>query len=265
MPSRLFTDNDEQVRFDYLKGIICFVPGLCKMLFLLIIHLVRSFVRFQGSSIVCYSSSIFKWCPGRFAVQHCVQVFLHFRLKVGPERLSNSTLPALLLSCPSKPHIFYSSRSHRFSEWLTFPIKYRDLDTRSRLVFTVWDVSTPPLSSSSSSSSLTLTSAPAAPPTQTYSQPMAVPVGGTSMLLFNKRGLLKLGFRKLLLWPEKEGDGAVNSTTPHKTGSSALGLEKVCCKLGRRVSFFSFPPNYFHHFYSLLHTSSPISPDYWQV
>ena len=89
----------------------------------------------------------------------------------------------------------------RFSEWLTFPVKYPDLLPTSRLVFTVWAVSHP----SSTTANVDTTSTP-------------FPLGGTSLPLFNKRGVLKLGRRRLLLHLGRAGDGSPHSSTPHKVG-----------------------------------------------
>ena len=89
----------------------------------------------------------------------------------------------------------------RFSEWLTFPVKYPDLLPTSRLVFTVWAVSHP----TSTTADVETTSTP-------------FPLGGTSLPLFNKRGVLKLGRRRLLLHLGLPGDGSPHSATPHKVG-----------------------------------------------
>ena len=89
----------------------------------------------------------------------------------------------------------------RFGEWLTFPVKYPDLLPTSRLVFTVWAVSHP----SSTTADVSTSSTP-------------FPLGGTSLPLFNNRGVLKLGRRRLLLHLGVPGDGSPHSSTPHKVG-----------------------------------------------
>lgn len=87
----------------------------------------------------------------------------------------------------------------RFAEWIAFPVKYKDLSPTSQLVFTVWETNGNPL-------------------------------GGTCFPMFNKKGLLKLGRRKLLLWPDVEGDGSnmYRSATPYKHEKTELDrLEKA--------------------------------------
>ena len=117
--------------------------------------------------------------------------------------LSPSSIPSSLpaASSSSAPHTGRELDQLRFSEWLTFPVKYPDLLPTSRLVFTVWAVSHP----SSTTADVSTSSAP-------------FPLGGTSLPLFNKRGVLKLGRRRLVLHLGVPGDGAPQSSTPHKVG-----------------------------------------------
>ena len=118
--------------------------------------------------------------------------------------LSPSSLPSSLPAATSQsaPLTGRELDQLRFSEWLTFPVKYPDLLPTSRLVFTVWAVSHP----SSTTADVDTTSTP-------------FPLGGTSLPLFNKRGVLKLGRRRLLLHLGVPGDGSPHSSTPHKVGA----------------------------------------------
>eukprot|EP00462_Mataza_sp_D1_P020946 CAMPEP_0175147654 /NCGR_PEP_ID=MMETSP0087-20121206/16121_1 /TAXON_ID=136419 /ORGANISM="Unknown Unknown, Strain D1" /LENGTH=820 /DNA_ID=CAMNT_0016432885 /DNA_START=12 /DNA_END=2474 /DNA_ORIENTATION=+ len=121
----------------------------------------------------------------------------------------------------SKPLGLQSSTTYRcfpteqmsWNEWLTFPVKYRDLSPTSQLVFTVWEIR--------HTSVVTETSE-----FKTFSSQQAVPLGGTCLPMFNKKGILKLGRRKLNLWEDVEGDGSVNTKTPYKT-KKAVGMDKL--------------------------------------
>lgn len=44
-------------------------------------------------------------------------------------------------------------------------------------------------------------------------------VGGATILLFNSKMQLKTGKQKLRLWPGKEADGSLPTTTPGKVSS----------------------------------------------
>lgn len=48
-------------------------------------------------------------------------------------------------------------------------------------------------------------------------------VGGATIFLFNSKKQLKTGKQKLQLWPQKEADGRVPTTTPGKVGNLFLG------------------------------------------
>lgn len=71
----------------------------------------------------------------------------------------------LAVPITSRYKCFPIGASIKFKEWLTFPIKYRDLSPTSRLVLTVYNVSS--------------------------GEPVIV--GGTCLPMFNKKGVLKLG------------------------------------------------------------------------
>ena len=108
-----------------------------------------------------------------------------------------------------------------WNEWITLPIRYCDLPLNSQITFTIWDISGPR---------------------------SAVPVGGTTFRLFGKKwcvhfltlqGLremndlgrtLRRGKHRMILWPDREADGANETTTPSKMGTrdETGRLEKVC-------------------------------------
>ncbi|CAG8726130.1 17305_t:CDS:10, partial [Acaulospora morrowiae] len=78
-----------------------------------------------------------------------------------------------------------------WNEWLTIPLKFRDLPVTSQLALTVYDV---------------------------YGPRKAVPIGGTTFRLFGKYNTLRRGKHKCYLWPNVEADGREHTTTPSKVG-----------------------------------------------
>ncbi|KDQ06726.1 hypothetical protein BOTBODRAFT_167791 [Botryobasidium botryosum FD-172 SS1] len=98
--------------------------------------------------------------------------------------------------------------NYTWNEWITFPIKYCDLPLNSQITFTVWDIAGPR---------------------------SAVPVGGSTFKMFGKKWTLRRGKHRLLLWPEQEADGSVESRTPSKVGlKDEMGrLEKLVKKFER--------------------------------
>lgn len=151
--------------------------------------------------------------------------------------------------------ITFSGPNIVFNEWLTFPVTYKDLSPSSCFVFTLWKIEPPapypsrpgvspllPINSSSStspSSAKVIDSLSRLPPTlgssfipplgQSLSEavqlgsagmtPRQTPLGGSCMPVFNKAGMVKLGTRRLYLWPGVQGDGTQNTTTPYKDPS----------------------------------------------
>lgn len=97
-----------------------------------------------------------------------------------------------------------------WSELITLSTKYRDLTHNSQLALTVWDVSC------GKNEGL---------------------VGGATIRLFNGNRQLKTGKHKLRLWPGKEADGSIDSTTPGKVPKEERGelerLEKLVNKYER--------------------------------
>ena len=138
--------------------------------------------------------------------------------------LSPSTLPSSLPSSSSSspPYASRELDQLRFSEWITFPVKYPDLLPTSKLVFTVWAVSHPqstvaePLPPAPSGAA-----SPLPPSASPLSASTAYPLGGTCMPLFNGKGILKLGRRRLLLHLGVPGDGSLHTSTPYKEGKSS--------------------------------------------
>lgn len=70
-----------------------------------------------------------------------------------------------------------------WNEWLSFPVRYRDLSRNSLLAITVWGVGW-------------------------------VPVGGTTISFFTKQGVLRDGNQCLRIWPGVEADSSTHTTTP---------------------------------------------------
>ncbi|KAI8618326.1 kinase-like domain-containing protein [Chytriomyces sp. MP71] len=74
-----------------------------------------------------------------------------------------------------------------WNEWITFPLKYRDLPLSTQLAFTIWDV---------------------------YGPRKTVAIGGTTFSLFGKHSALRKGKHKLRVWMGVEADGAIDTVTP---------------------------------------------------
>ncbi|RHZ89967.1 hypothetical protein Glove_9g253 [Diversispora epigaea] len=90
---------------------------------------------------------------------------------------------------------YKSFKNHwSWNEWLTIPLKYRDLPVTAHLALTVWDI---------------------------YGPRKVVPVGGTTFRLFGKYNTLRKGKHKCYLWPGVEADGRENSITPSKVGNKS--------------------------------------------
>lgn len=70
-----------------------------------------------------------------------------------------------------------------WNEWLSFPVRYRDLSRNSLLAVTIWGVGW-------------------------------VPVGGSTISFFTKQGVLRDGNQCLRVWPGVEADSSTLTTTP---------------------------------------------------
>ncbi|KAH9902568.1 atypical/PIKK/PI3K protein kinase [Cubamyces lactineus] len=112
------------------------------------------------------------------------------------------------LTIPFRTSFKAFKKDYTWNEWITFPIRYCDLPLNSQITFTVWDIAGPR---------------------------SAVPVGGTTFRLFGKKWTLRRGKHRMILWPDREADGANESTTPSKIGTrDEMGrLEKLVKKFER--------------------------------
>ncbi|CAG2221388.1 PIK3C3 [Mytilus edulis] len=77
-----------------------------------------------------------------------------------------------------------------WNEWITLPLKFSDLPRNAMMAMTIWDI---------------------------YGTNKAIPVGGTAISLFGKRGTFRKGMIDLKVWPNVEADPQNHSTTPGKT------------------------------------------------
>ncbi|KAI0709903.1 atypical/PIKK/PI3K protein kinase [Earliella scabrosa] len=112
------------------------------------------------------------------------------------------------LTIPFRTAFKAFKRDYTWNEWITLPIRYCDLPLNSQITFTVWDIAGPR---------------------------SAVPVGGTTFRLFGKKWTLRRGKHRMILWPDREADGANESTTPSKMGQrdESGRLEKLIKKYER--------------------------------
>ncbi|KAI6042471.1 atypical/PIKK/PI3K protein kinase [Pisolithus marmoratus] len=109
------------------------------------------------------------------------------------------------LTIPFRTSFKAFKNNYVWNEWITFPIRYCDLPLSSQITFTVWDIGSPRT---------------------------AVPVGGSTFRMFGKKGTLRRGKHRLLLWLDQEADGSMESKTPSKPGTrDEMGrLEKLVKK-----------------------------------
>ena len=75
-----------------------------------------------------------------------------------------------------------------WDEWLTMPLRIKDLPRNSQLAITVWDIESP--------------------------QQGDVPVCGATISLFDKYGEFRQGLNELRMWPNRAADGNTRTTTP---------------------------------------------------
>ncbi|CAA7266904.1 unnamed protein product [Cyclocybe aegerita] len=133
--------------------------------------------------------------------------------------VQSSTLSDLYVTCqlvadnkpltiPFRTSFKAFKNSYTWNEWITLPIRYCDLPLSSQIAFTVWDIGGPR---------------------------QAIPVGGSTFRLFGKKWTLRRGKHRLLLWPNVEADGSVETTTPSKLAvQDEMGrLEKLVKKYER--------------------------------
>ncbi|KAL7279363.1 hypothetical protein ACG7TL_007204 [Trametes sanguinea] len=112
------------------------------------------------------------------------------------------------LTIPFRTAFKAFKKDYTWNEWITLPIRYCDLPLNSQITFTVWDIAGPR---------------------------SATPVGGTTFRLFGKKWTLRRGKHSMILWPDREADGAIETTTPSKIGTrDEMGrLEKLVKKYER--------------------------------
>lgn len=72
-----------------------------------------------------------------------------------------------------------SINQYNWNRVIQFPIKYQSLPLSSHIVITIWDIIEPGVK---------------------------VPCGGTSISIFNSKGILRVGEQKLHVWEGQEGD-----------------------------------------------------------
>ncbi|KAG2577758.1 hypothetical protein PVAP13_6NG191400 [Panicum virgatum] len=127
--------------------------------------------------------------PLAFRVLHAEHILL--TQQKAPELFVECKLyiDGILFGLPVKTRLEPSGPMYCWNELITLSTKYRDLTSLSQLAFTVWDVSS-------------------------GEEPEIV--GGATIFLFNSKRQLKTGRQKLRLWPKKEADGGVPTTTPGK-------------------------------------------------
>ncbi|XP_041368204.1 phosphatidylinositol 3-kinase catalytic subunit type 3-like [Gigantopelta aegis] len=80
-----------------------------------------------------------------------------------------------------------------WNEWLRLPVKYSDLPRNALLALTIWDI---------------------------YGTNKSLPVGGTTLSLFGKKGTFRQGMHDLKVWPKVAADPSPQSSTPGKTRDS---------------------------------------------
>ncbi|KAF8604233.1 phosphatidylinositol 3-kinase [Ceratobasidium sp. AG-I] len=133
--------------------------------------------------------------------------------------VQQSTLSDLFVTCqiiadnkpltvPHRTSFKAFKNTYTWNEWITFPLKYRDLPLNAQITFTVWDIEGPRTSA---------------------------PVGGTTFRMFGKKSTLRRGKHRMLLWAGQEADGSAESRTPSKVElKDEMGrLEKLVKKYER--------------------------------
>ncbi|KAL5598929.1 hypothetical protein BROUX41_003752 [Berkeleyomyces rouxiae] len=115
----------------------------------------------------------------------------------------------------------------RWNEWLTLPIKFKDLPSNAQLAITLWD------------------HACASPENKTHeSAPSnAIPFGGTTFRLFDKDNQMHQGRQKCFVHRHTEADGNDTSTTPsdppkETVGTGDLVLDKEAEEMSRIEALF---------------------------
>jgi len=87
-----------------------------------------------------------------------------------------------------------------WNEWITIPVKYKDLPLDSQVAITLWDI---------------------------YAPRKPIPIGGTTFMLFGRNYTIKRGKRKLFLWPNQEADGSIDSKTPSNVPGELTEMDRL--------------------------------------
>lgn len=113
------------------------------------------------------------------------------------------------LGVPLRTSFHCFTDSVDWNEWLIFPLKFKDISVHTVLVFTVWDVASD-------------------------QNGRALPIGGSTVPLFDENGRLMTGSLRLHLWRDKEGDPDRQSSTVYKVEETEglYALEETLAALG---------------------------------
>ncbi|CAL1527700.1 unnamed protein product, partial [Lymnaea stagnalis] len=87
-----------------------------------------------------------------------------------------------------------------WNEWLNLPIKFSDLPRDALITFTIWDY---------------------------YGTEGMIPIGGTTISVFGKRGTLRKGMHDLKVWPDRKPDPSMESATPGKSKDSSDRMSQL--------------------------------------
>ncbi|OQR70311.1 phosphatidylinositol 3-kinase catalytic subunit type 3-like [Tropilaelaps mercedesae] len=104
------------------------------------------------------------------------------------------------LALPTQTSYKPFTTRYNWNEWLTLPLKFSDLPRDAQLAFTVWDLHGPKT---------------------------AVPVGGTTVSVFNKSGAMRQGMHDLKLWANSKADGGSHTSTPGKISGAKDELARL--------------------------------------
>ncbi len=91
------------------------------------------------------------------------------------------------LTLPSQTAYKSFTNRWNWNEWVILPIRFKDIPRNAKLAFTIYDI---------------------------YGPQKAVPVGGTTIAIFGKRGCLRKGIHDLRVWPDVVADGSLKNSTP---------------------------------------------------
>ncbi|ESP05458.1 hypothetical protein LOTGIDRAFT_181298 [Lottia gigantea] len=110
------------------------------------------------------------------------------------------------LSLPVSTSYKAFSTRWNWNEWVRLPVKYSDLPRTAVLALTIWDI---------------------------YGTNKYIPVGGTTMNLFGKRGTFAQGMHDLRVWPKVKADPSRVTTTPGKVKDPADQMSRLA-KLSKK-------------------------------